>query len=277
LPKIEVVHAISPLCSWSWGYEPVLNRLRHIYGKQVEFVVGHALPYTDREEWLKDYGMTDKEAVAWQHEGIDLLGLPTYVPSSFLEMPSSCYPAAVASIAANIAHGPEAERKLIRRILFATFVEGLDTSDDKVLSSLVDELGLDNARMLKVSEGDAIDRAMGNDMARMGHGANFYSLLVRDGNKEFGNTKVSVEHGYDAARVERAIEYLSEKKLKRGKLPSIEAYVEEVGPVSIAEVSKFYAISKADAKSKLSALEKKGKLARKTYPKLPKDPFWALA
>lgn len=277
MAKVQLVHATSPLCNWSWGYEPIMNRMRYLYGKQVEFIVGHAVPYTDREQWLKDYGMTSAEAIEWSKQGASLYGVPGYLPTTWEEMPASCYPGAVACVAANLAHGPEAERKLIRRILFATFVEGLDTSDEKVLTSLVDELGLDNARMLKLAGGDAVDRAMSNDMARMGHGANFYSLMIRDGDAEFGNTKVSLEHAYDPARVERAIEFMAGKKLKRGKLPSIEGYVDEVGPVSIVEISKVFAISNLDAKKKLAALEKKGILAKRTYRTLPKETFYALA
>lgn len=273
--KVEVVHMSSPLCHWSWGYEPVLNRLEMLYGKQVQFTVGQALPYVERAKWLEDYGMTSSEAVVWVAQAVKGLRLPTWVPKSWEEMPSSCLPAGIAVKAAGIVHGPKAERKLLRHLMNAAFVEGKDTSDEKVLAGIIDSIGLDNGRMIACAQTDAPGNALGEDGARSGHGANFYSLLVRDGQGE-GATTVVLEQAYDAARTERAIDYLASKKLKKTKptLAQLPAYLEENGLVSAQEVMTVFAVDKAKAKASLDRLVKSGQASAKKYP-AANATFWS--
>ena len=43
-PPIEIVHFADPWCWWSWGLEPVLQRLREVYGRAA------ALLLTSRSE-----------------------------------------------------------------------------------------------------------------------------------------------------------------------------------------------------------------------------------
>ena len=35
-PPIEIVHFADPWCWWSWGLEPILQRLREVYGDNVQ-------------------------------------------------------------------------------------------------------------------------------------------------------------------------------------------------------------------------------------------------
>src|SRR2546422_6755939 len=35
-PPIEVVHFADPWCWWSWGLEPVLQRLKEVYGENLK-------------------------------------------------------------------------------------------------------------------------------------------------------------------------------------------------------------------------------------------------
>jgi protein-disulfide isomerase-like protein with CxxC motif len=274
MAKVEVVHATSPLCGWSWGYEPVINRLRMIYGKQVQFTITQGIPYTDRAKWLEDYGMTSEEAVEFQREILAYHQLPMWVPKRWEDVPESTYPAAVAIKAAGIVHGPEAERKLTRALMFATLVEIKDTSSQKVLEEMILACGLDNARMGKVaSDGESVDKALGEDMQRGGHGANFYSLLVRDN----AGTTVTIEQAYDPARVERAIDYLAGKPLKKNKVKvDVVGYAKEHGPVSQLEVQRVFALDAAKAKTLLASAEKKGQLVKRTYPDV-KGAYWSTA
>ena len=53
--KIAVVHATAPTCWWSWGYEPVFNRLELVYGDQIETFVYYGAVYEDIEEYKKEY------------------------------------------------------------------------------------------------------------------------------------------------------------------------------------------------------------------------------
>jgi predicted DsbA family dithiol-disulfide isomerase len=275
--KVEVVHVTSPLCHWSWGYEPIMNRLEATYGKQVRFTVALALPYVQREKWLEDYGMGAEEAIQWARDDIlPKIRMPVLLPSSWSGMPESCLPATIAVHAAGLVHGPAAARRLTRDLMFAAFVEGQDTSQDKVLEEIVARAGLDNARMVEAAKTDAVDRAMEDDAQRAGHGGNFYSILVRDGQDD-GSTTVSLAHAYDAARVERAIDYMAGRKLKKKRPSDIEAYVAKHGNVCAEEVSMAFATTTKRARDALARLEKRGAIERVATPAALKSKFYKAA
>lgn len=248
-----------------------MNALRLTYGKQVEFTVPQALPYMERAKWLEDYEMTATEAIQWAKDDIlPAIRMPMALPESWNQMPESCFPAAACVYAAGLAHGPVAERRMMRALMYANFVQGLDTAQDKVLADVVAQMGYDNKRMVAASSGDAIDRAMGADMQKAGHGANFFSLIVRD-NK---GTVISLDKAYDPARVERAIDWLAGKKLKKSPRKDVLAYVEEHGQVPVEEVVTVF--GKA-GKEKLAKLEKSGDVQRVRTPLLPKAKFYEAA
>ncbi|MEA3202031.1 MAG: putative protein-disulfide isomerase [Thermoplasmata archaeon] len=272
MPKVEVVHMTSPVCHWSWGYEPVINRLKMRYGKQIDLFVGVGLPYTDRQEWLKDYEMTETEAIQWaKDEILPRIGMPVSLPRSWFDMPASTLPQAIAMKTAGIAYGPEEEAQLNRALMFAAFVEGLDTSDDKVLQDVVASVGLDNAKMAKVAQTDAPGNALGDDGGRGGHGANFYSLLVRDAS----GLTVSIPYAYDPARVEAAIQYVSGGKAKPKPIKvDLVGYAKAHGPTPLVEFQKVFGLKATDAKARLAKAEKAGKLTRVEYPRVPRTPFW---
>ena len=35
-PVIDIIHFADPFCWWSWGLEPILHRLKEVYGDQIE-------------------------------------------------------------------------------------------------------------------------------------------------------------------------------------------------------------------------------------------------
>ncbi|MGQ0535028.1 MAG: DsbA family protein [Methanobacteriota archaeon] len=220
-----------------------------------------AIPYTDRDQWLKDYGMDEKEAMGFQREILDAIRIPTYLAPCWDEMPDTCLPASLAVKAAGLVAGPAAERGLERALMFAFFAEGRDTAREDVLREVIREQGLDVDALLKAVEGDDAMKALEADSHRGGHGANFYSLLVRDGDK----TTVALEQCYDPARAEAAIDYLSAtlgRKLKKRRPTDVEGYVALRAPVATLEVARMFAVPEAEAKKKLAALEKKGRIER---------------
>lgn len=253
-PHVEVVHATSPLCSWSWGYESVMRRLQLVYGDQVDFTVGVAVPYTDRAKWLEDYGMTKEEAVAFNNETVDAGGVPMKRIGDWDALPDTCVPSALAVKAAGILHGPEAERRLTRALMYAAFVEGQDTAEEDVIGRVVKAQGLDVAALLKAVEGGDAEKALEEDSVRLGHGANFFSILVRDGH----GTTVVLEQAYDPARVESAIDWLL-PGAKKTPPTDVGAYVRSDGPVHAVEVARVFAMDEDAAKRHLDEGVKAGK------------------
>ena len=97
--RIVVVHATAPSCWWSWGYERVFNRLKLVYGDQLNVVVLYAAVYEDIEEYKKNYELDDAGMVAWAKEAAEIMGVPMHTNYSFERMPKSMLPATLAVFA----------------------------------------------------------------------------------------------------------------------------------------------------------------------------------
>jgi len=59
-PPIEIVHFADPWCWWSWGLEPVLQRLREVYGDNVKVTYRMGGEFESLEEWMKEYGVDER-------------------------------------------------------------------------------------------------------------------------------------------------------------------------------------------------------------------------
>ncbi len=74
---VEVVHFADPWCWWSWGLEPVLSRLKEVYGDQINVVYKMGGITDDVSEWRREYDVVDDQALkAWVAESTSLTGMP---------------------------------------------------------------------------------------------------------------------------------------------------------------------------------------------------------
>src|SRR3972149_1126912 len=81
-PVVKIVHFADPWCWWSWGLEPVLRRLKEVYGDRLEIEYRMGGTFERLDEWMKEYGVDEKSTVAW----IRLApGLPKRSPVDILE------------------------------------------------------------------------------------------------------------------------------------------------------------------------------------------------
>lgn len=248
-----------------------MNALELTYGDQVDLTITQAMPYVERAKWLEDYGMDAKEAIQWAKDDIlPAIRMPVALPKSWNDMPESCFPSAACSYAAGLAYGEDAKKRVMRALMYANFVLGQDTADDKVLADVVTQLGYDNQKLIDASAGDAIDRAMGEDMQKAGHAANFFSLVVRDNE----GTTISLDKAYDPARVERAIDWLAGAKLNKNPRTDVLAYVTLNRQVPIEEIVTVFG---QEGKVKIAQLEKSGAVKRARTPLLPDATFYEAA
>src|SRR3989338_1277944 len=96
---------------------------------------------------------------------------------------------------------------------------------------------------------------------------NFYNIVVTDG----ANRVVLLDHAFNPKIVEEAIDYIAGGKLKKNKPSDILGYLKEHGPTPLMEVSRVFDLKTEEAKKKLEALEKYGKIESTT---LAGAPFW---
>lgn len=266
-PRVHVVHATSPACHWSWGYEAVMNRLKLVYGDQIELTVRLGCPYEDREQWLVDYGMSAQEATEWINSEVPgQMGVPM-ATIRWETQPKSCMPAVLAVQAARRQDEERAwrlNRELVRR--FA--LEAIDVTQDKVILDAVKTIGLDVARFEKdFAQKDAL-RQEYEEQGSRGPPVHvgFYNFVVWDG----GNRRVILDYAFDPRDIEGAIDYLSGGTLKKSKPTDIVAYLKEHGLAPLSEIGRVFDFPHGSAATEaLERLEKSGKIERATFAGAP--------
>ncbi len=205
--RITVVHFTAPTCWWSWGYEPVFNRLKLVYGDQINILSFYGTVYEDVEDYKKSYEIDDAGMVKWAKESQEIMGVPMHVNYRFGSMPKNLLPATVA-VMAGLRQSHEKGHRLYRALLRRNVVEGQDVTQEPTILEAVKEAGLDDARFKR----DWADQAsLKADLEKQGEGAplvhvGFYNIAVTDGH---GRTVYLDQHFHPSA-VEGAIDYLAE-------------------------------------------------------------------
>ncbi|HEX2021485.1 MAG TPA: DsbA family protein [Candidatus Thermoplasmatota archaeon] len=258
MSEVHVVHATAPGCTWSWGYEPVLNRLRLVYGDQVKLHVPIGCPYEDYAQWLKDYEMGEQEAMDWLNESSGVMGLP-FPRYTIEKIPWNVLPASLATMAA-MRQGEREGWRFHRRLLRRVVVEQQDPADEAVPLAAAEEVGLDLARFRRDYADDA---GLREQLSQQGADAppvhvGFYNVAVTDG----VNRRVILDYAFDPAVVEGAIDYISGGTLTKRRPTDVLAYLQEHGFSSLVEIQRVFALSPGEAQARLEALEKRGAAER---------------
>src|SRR5713101_6562472 len=60
---VDVIHFADPSCWWSWGLEPILNRLREVYGDQISIKYKMGGITDDFSDWRREYDVVADEAL----------------------------------------------------------------------------------------------------------------------------------------------------------------------------------------------------------------------
>lgn len=187
---LELIYVGDPMCSWCWGFAPVLERLRDHYELPVRTVVG-GLRAGPGAQTLDD-GLRSFLAHHWQqvHEAS---GQP--FDGSVLERQDWVYDTEPACRSVVVVRRLAPDRTLawFTRIQRAFYVEGRDVTDPGVHAELVGEVGVDPRvfadRMAseEARERTRSDFAEARQLGAMG----FPTLVFRD-----GDDTVTVTRGF---------------------------------------------------------------------------------
>lgn len=198
----ELIYLTDPMCSWCYGFAPVVGRLREAYADRVPLrvVLGGLFPGTT--EPLDEAGKaTVREH--WQHVA-DATGRS--FDYGFFERDGFVYDTEPACRAAVTARrlSPGFVFDMVRRLHSAFYRENADLTDPEVLSAIAAELGFDRARFAAEFAGEAAREETLADFAfarRIGV-ASFPTLLAREGDRA-----VLLTMGYRTyEEIERALE-----------------------------------------------------------------------
>ena len=267
--RIAVVHATAPTCWWSWGYESVFNRLKLVYGDQIETFVFYGAVYEDIEEYKKNYELDDAGMIAWAKEAKEIMGVPMHLNYHFDRMPKNLFPATLALMAAN-RQGHEKGHRFYRALLRRSIVEDQDVTQETVHLNAAREAELDET---KFKEDWANQASLKADYEAQGDKGppvhvGFYNIAVTDWH---GRT-VYLEQQFHPSTVEGAIDYLAGGQLKKEKPTDILAYIKAQGPTPLIEIERVFDLASKEAQAELERLEKQGKAKRS---KLAEENFWS--
>lgn len=159
----HLIYFSDPMCSWCYGFSPVVEQIRHAYGRAlpIRLVMGGLRPGTETP-------MTDhaKKEVAghWAHVH-EASGLP-FDPSA-IQRPGFIYDTDPAARAVVVARREDEELALryLAAVQRAFYAEGRDVTSGDVLADIAAEFGRDRSAFLEEWTSEAARQETWRDYA----------------------------------------------------------------------------------------------------------------
>lgn len=254
-----LVQFTDPMCTWCWGSEPVLRRLRTAYGEQVrfEFVMGGLVEEFDDFSNPAN-GISDPGDVGphWT-EASAHHGMPVDT-AIFDENPArSTYPASVAFAAPRRQDRTLGHRYLRRlREAYATEVRNVNRRAEQV--RIAESVGLDVDRFVADVESGRAREAFEADLRRT-RGAEVRSFPTYDLRGPEGERRAVGFQSFEDLRA--ALSAVAPSLTPRDP-PALRTFVAEYGPVATREAAEVYDLDDATAREALRSLADEGVVAR---------------
>lgn len=254
--RVVVHHLASPGCDDSYGYAPALDRIRLVYGDQVEIRTSVVSLYDDRASFLRHGGIgTDESLTKHMRHSAARHQLPVRATWRVKDFAQTNRPAALAAVAAE-KQGAWAMRRFLQAYWIRAFVGmGRDSMDGGVPEAVAD------ARI----DVERLQRALKDEVAIVGEIDECYSALPDgvsmatlgvegpDGHVEY------LHDAFEPKAIEVAIDAAA--SLHKKAPDDIAAYLQDAGPSSLVAVARVFALSPSEANARLHALAKKGRVS----------------
>lgn len=182
-PDLEFVYVGDPMCSWCWGFAPVLERMEEVYDVPIRLVVGGLRPGPAAEEL--DDRMEGFLAHHW--EAVAAASGQQFDHAFLARRDGWLYDTEVPAVAVvTMREMDEAQAlRFHSRVQRAFYAESLDITDAGVFPALVSEFGVDAARFMELFGSPEMKRRAWDDFneARSLGVSGFPAVLVRDGSE----------------------------------------------------------------------------------------------
>ena len=181
--ELEFVYVGDPMCSWCWGFAPVLDRMTEVYDIPIRVVVGGLRPGADAE--VLDDRLERFLAHHW-HQVAEASGQP--FDESFLRRRDGWrYDTELPAIAVVAMRSLDEKQALPfhSRLQHAFYAEGVDITDPAVYPDLVAGLPVDADEFLRRLGSEEAKQRAWEDFAEaraMGI-TGFPALLVSEGDR----------------------------------------------------------------------------------------------
>lgn len=258
--KIRVVHFADPWCFWSWGLEPLLQRLRVVYGDQLEVVYRMGGVFDDFREWQRNYRVDDQGTSEWIDKAAKTSGNPQNPHYMVQTEVRTSYPSCRAVKAAEKQDAHKAER-YFRRLMEIFQIEARAATDENLLQAAAD-VGLDrDALAADMGTGDIDDAFTADRYAMRTMRVNFLSLVVSCNDQSVGHSGV-----FAAAPYEKLIDKMAPDVSRHQPTNILEYLATLVGHlVTTREVAEVFQIDDADADARLGKLLDAGLVGETSY------------
>ena len=260
---IEVVQYTDPYCTWCWAAEPILRKIKEVYGDQIKitFKVGGLVKDID------DYN--DPEIIDWiANHWLDASkkhGMPVD-PTVWQDMKGeyrSTYPASIAYKAAQL-QNPELANKYLRRLREAGAAEHRFIHRREVQIELAREIGLDVTKFVESLDNKSAEQAFYEDILEcrsLGINA-FPTFLIQ--NRQGKTVLVGGHRGFDT--FEKIFKDLAGDEIGKRNLEAtsktILAFVKKYHKVARREVAEVFNLTDQKAEELLTVLESKEEILR---------------
>ncbi len=264
-PDLSIIHYCDPWCWFSWGLEPVLQRLHEVYREGIKITYKTGGVFEDFDEWRAKYGVEDDKALMeWIEESDQTMRNPFNVNYALQCAMKSTDKACVAFKAAQL-QGEEHALKFYRKLMEAIQIRAEDGSSADILKRIAEKSGLDLKRFSKDLDDKRTFSMFKDDRHDMAASkGNFFSLVIVS--KKTGERRqVS---GYTSDEYEAAIDQMSKGVVtKRTPIDMIEYLDARRGLlVTTHEICEVFKIDEGDAERRLSGLTATGLLKRIDQP-----------
>ncbi len=262
-PLVDVIHFADPWCWWSWGLEPVLSRLKEVYGDQINIVYKMGGITDDVSEWRREYDVVDDEALkAWVTESTSMTGMPADSEYYLKSGVSTTWPACIAFKAAQL-QGEEVAERFLRKLMEEIALDSKDVAIEETLVEVGKEVGLEPTRFRSDVRSDRAKSLFEHDKAEMD--VSFLTLKYVNRNTGKGMAVASV---FESGEHESAIEKTAGVKLERRVPVDILEYFERHQGATIfpKELSEVFGISAFDVDERMKVLTAGGLLERREFP-----------
>jgi putative protein-disulfide isomerase len=279
---VEIIEFTDPYCTWCWGSEPILRKLKWVFGDQIRVSYKMGGLVKDIKEfydplnqiggkfWYLQVANHWLEASSRHGMPVDTKQFSEY----YLEF-TSTWPANVATKAAEI-QNKELAWKYLRRLREAAAAEARPIHRLEEQLKLAKEVGLTEKKMKEdIESGKAYEEFIKDIKECQERGiTGFPTFLIRRLKDNFETIKV----GYmNYSEFKKILEKITNKELKEKKIELSEKealnFIKHYGKVATQEIAILFDISKNEAFSFLKSLENKDLIESQ---KAGNDYFWKI-
>jgi putative protein-disulfide isomerase len=279
---VEIIEFTDPYCTWCWGSEPILRKLKWFFGDQIRVSYKMGGLVKDIKEFYDPLNQIGGKfwylqvANHWL-EASNRHGMPvdTKQFSEYYKEFTSTWPANIATKAAEI-QNKELAWKYLRRLREAAAAEARPIHRLEEQLKLAKEVGLNEKKMKEeIESGKAYEEFIKDIKECQERGiTGFPTFLIRRLKDNFETIKV----GYMSySEFKKILEKITNKELKEKKIELSENealnFINHYGRVATQEIAILFDISKNEAFSFLKSLENKDLIE---YQKAGNDYFWKI-